>query len=507
MGTTLANIHILDGDERQIRELLPKATVGKWSDRFISIYSPEFKPGSVEETAKALSRKLSQIVLSAWIFDGDDVGFSVRQDGKTITEHIACTHTGDYIKMGNIPLFCKSLGLPADDEKRIRFLWKKGSAEEKMHLTASLLGLPLYNDYEYPPDKQYLRDSEVVDKWISERPPPPTVRNTTKAEVVQVLLFDGSYISFHGSSYKIGNQLWIPEKGGSLCHYTDLISECFYASRERIIETDNFGRYGKVVNDSARLLPEKYQAKGDSVHFLSDGGLLWQDNLGAFNGVRTYIRCARDGTELWRNDYDCSAYYLFAIQNNEIIFTSEYKKSLERVDSLTGEIIEKMPIPFGINFESKVFYNGCWWITHDGNFKNGTRKGYTLTKFDSTFRTINEIPLPIYTQDIFFSPDRKYVYVFFYKKQVMVINTETLAVENEMINKSFLMPHGFDVEGRFWLQRENNTVEAWDALLSNPLSRHRLNGQISRLYKNEQGIMFAVACNNRKNEVLVYKME
>jgi len=39
----------------------------------------------------------------------------------------------------------------------------------------------------------------------------------------------------------------------------------------------------------------------------------------------------------------------------------------------------------------------------------------------------------------------------------MVINTETLLVENVLDDKSYLAPLGFDAAGRFWLQRDNST--------------------------------------------------
>lgn len=49
MGTTLASVHILNGDIEQAKKLLPDAIIGAWSSNCVSIFSPEFIPGLVEK--------------------------------------------------------------------------------------------------------------------------------------------------------------------------------------------------------------------------------------------------------------------------------------------------------------------------------------------------------------------------------------------------------------------------------------------------------------------------
>ena len=88
MGTTLFNIHVLDGDEQQIRTLLPDAIVGCWSKRFISIYPNELDNDFGTTEAKFLSRKISQPVLHTGIIDSDIVGFTIYQGGKTLVQHV-----------------------------------------------------------------------------------------------------------------------------------------------------------------------------------------------------------------------------------------------------------------------------------------------------------------------------------------------------------------------------------------------------------------------------------
>lgn len=313
--------------------------------------------------------------------------------------------------------------------------------------------------------------------------------------------YDNEY-SF--SSY----QFWIPNADGTLRpDWSTKEYLRFHASQDRILGVDNTG---VIAFDSAGLLPKGYRTKNYPWCFLPDGGLLWQENVDFGNSV-TFTRCAFDGSEMWRKTVKDPGYQFFACENSEIIFTSGSAGTnwLERIDGLTGAIIEKMPKPFGLNAWSKAYHNGYWWIAHDGQFgKDGKRecRRNTLTKLDGTLRPLAELPLPIYTQELFFSPDNMRVYIFFYKNQVMAVNAETLTIENVLIDKSVLIPRGFDSAGRFWLQRDHSTVEAWDALLSRPLSRHRLKGEIMGYHQNEQGAMCVLAWRKKDKVLRVYKL-
>ncbi len=514
MGTTLANLHILGGDEQQLQALLPKAVVGCWSARFISAYSQEFASDHSQRIAKALSKKLTQPVLLAWIFDSDAVGFVVYQGGKVIAEHSMNPY--GYSKMGNITLFCERLGLPAEDVPRLRTIWKKGNADEQLELTALLLGVPLYNDSEVLPEKQYSRDAKAVDQWIANRPTPPKIKSETKATLVQELThfrWSASYCSAepYDDEYVYDKlQFWTPDADGTLRPSWSTEEDLhFVTSKDRILGIDYFG--GTVVFDSSTLLPEGYPSKGHP-YFLPDGGLLWQDNLRSiYDTTVTFIRCAPDGTELWRKSGKSLEYSFFACESSEIIFTAESDDTLwlERVDGLTGTIIEKLPRPFGLNVWSKAYHNGLWWVAHDGQLlRNGEWSNirYSLTKLDSALRPLAELPLPIYTQELFFSPDDAYLYIFFYQYQVMVVNTQTLDVEHVLNEKSYLAPLGFDSIGRFWLQRDGSTVEAWDASLQSPISRHRLKGEIGAHHQDAQGAMCVTAWSKKERILHVYKL-
>lgn len=188
MGTKLGNLHIRNATVEEVAPLLPGAIVGQWADGFVSAYSEEYQWGSTEHAGKKLSRKLpAATVFAAAIFDSDVVSFEVYQAGKRLTAHLLNPYE-DINRAGNPKVFCEALGLPPEDEKRLRTLWKKGDAEEQLELTGALLGLPLCHDPAFMPKEPARRDVAAVDAWIAERPDPPKtarIKSVTKAELVQ----------------------------------------------------------------------------------------------------------------------------------------------------------------------------------------------------------------------------------------------------------------------------------------------------------------------------------
>ena len=197
MGTKLGNLHIRNATVEEVAPLLPGAIVGQWSEGFVSAYSEEYQWGSAEQAGRKLSRKLPHAtVLTAAIFDSDVVSFEVYQAGKRLTAHLLNPYE-DINRPGNPKVFCEALGLPPEDEKRLRTLWKKGDAEEQLELTGVLLGLPLYHDPAYMPKESVRRDVAAVDAWIAERPKPlkpPKIKNVTTAICLQE--FSGVYMQF-----------------------------------------------------------------------------------------------------------------------------------------------------------------------------------------------------------------------------------------------------------------------------------------------------------------------
>ena len=87
-----------------------------------------------------------------------------------------------------------------------------------------------------------------------------------------------------------------------------------------------------------------------------------------------------------------------------------------------------------------------------------------------------------------------------------MVNTKTLELQNVLTDKSFLAPLDFDCAGRFWLRRDQSTVEAWDALLSRAVSRHRLKGDIMGSHRDEGGALCVVTWHRKEKILRVYRI-
>ena len=125
MGTKLGNIHIRNASLEEVSALLPGALVGRWDEGFVSAYQEDYQLGMVEQAGQRLSRKLPDAtVLTAAIFDDDVAAFAVFQAGKRSTYHLLDPYEGQN-KAGNPKVFCEALGLPTEDEKRLKVIDRK----------------------------------------------------------------------------------------------------------------------------------------------------------------------------------------------------------------------------------------------------------------------------------------------------------------------------------------------------------------------------------------------
>lgn len=187
MGTFLGNLTVLGAPTEAVAALLPGTTVGRWSERFVTVLHDSYGMGTVERPARTLSKALPQAtVLSTALVDSDLLELTVWQGGNRVTTRAHFPYDG-VSKRGDAKRFCAALGLPEEDIPRLKALWAKGDAEEQLELTANLLGAPLYCDTQAVPTEIVRRDARRVDDWLAQRPDPPKVRNQTKAQLIQEL--------------------------------------------------------------------------------------------------------------------------------------------------------------------------------------------------------------------------------------------------------------------------------------------------------------------------------
>ena len=521
MGTTLASLHVRGGDLEQIRGWMPDAAVGRWARDCVSVFHKSLLPGTADKKARALSREIPQPVLSAWLFDGDAVGISIFQRGKTVMSHI-CNPVG-FSRMGNIPLFCTVWGLPEEDVLRLRGIWKKGSGEEQLDLTAALLGLPLCFDAELLPDTLCERDPAYVDHWIRERPDPPRIKNQAKAELIQELPnfrfqnnrlvqspfyvsvdpWDNPYAHDRHHIWRVCSDGTVGEVWSS-----DVMLQ-FFPAANRILCVDFYEK--TVEYDSAGLLPRGWPVRGCGLLILEDGKILQTEGPDAEECM--VVCCAPEGTELWRKTGLSGQGRIFAHNGQELIWINgPSTEQMIRIDLADGHEIDRITCPPGVNVYFKIWDRGAWWIAHDemrrekGHWRN---EGCRLVRLDRDLNPQAKVTLPSFPQDIVFSPDGELVYVFLYQEQVLAMDTEDLAVRHVLCSKDFLAPLGFDNRGtgpRFWLQREGSTVEAWDPQLGTALSRHRLKGEIAGCHRDGDDSVCVSTWDRRKCIFRIYRL-
>ena len=205
MGTSLSNLQILGAEESSVRAALPKAVVGRWSERFVTACPGDLSFGPLNRRANQLSKTLSCTVLAVSIFDGDALDLTLYGQGKRLTHHIV-NQEGDVLTAGNPKLFCSALGLPPETAPKLKRLFTASDQEEKLSILSQLLGAPLYARWDTPESFQFTpADCAPLEAWLNDHPLPPKVKNQGKAELTQEIpdlcLDGGPVILFRPLAY------------------------------------------------------------------------------------------------------------------------------------------------------------------------------------------------------------------------------------------------------------------------------------------------------------------
>lgn len=357
MGTFLGNLTVLGGCVEEVSALLPEATVGQWSERFVTALHEDYGMGTVDRPARKVSKALPQAaVLSAALVDSDLLELTVWQGGKRVTTRGHFPYDGTP-KRGDPKKFCAALGLPDEDVPRLKAVWAKGNAEEQLVLTAALLGTPLYCDTRSVPEKVEKRDAAYVDQWLAQRPDPPKVKNQTRAEIVQELagleIPFGSEMGSNGAGcftrfrrLEDEKYLFLRWEGEELAPARPFVPEAWLRADEwkysityqdlgagRVLaigwERKELNEWNfdsvpvGIIGDSAGTLkcPLEFVLDGnrrsacDGIYSMPDGGVLirYESLSRPFSPSRPFyeelaprelVRYAPDGTILWRRSLD-----------------------------------------------------------------------------------------------------------------------------------------------------------------------------------------------------------
>lgn len=552
MGTKLGNLHIRNATAEEVSPLLPGALVGAWSDGFVSAYSEEYQWGSVEQAGKKLSRRLpAATVLTAAIFDSDVVSFEVYKAGKRLTAHLLNPYEG-LNRAGNPKVFCEALGLPPEDETRLRTLWKKGDAGEQLALTGALLGLPLCHDPAFMPKGPARRDAEKVDAWIAERPEPPKVKSVTKVELLQeesgflITGAENSEYIFSADTTEYGHSI----TDGWLYRYTlegplvreirtdwpyevkypqEMLGEtaCYSIGQNRVLwcytimkstddRNDGWSYWGvRVIWDSAGLLDLPLDIEG-TIHRIwstSDGGIgvvttewpEWPDL--SDSSLNVLIRYAPNGSRsywkelpkaVWNWIWLDNGFYAISSkgempfldwEGNQIFRPEDSMPPYSRCCGMAGEDI------LLLCREDKKYYSSCG----DYFISRRDKKGHELARSPILSGTI------LGQEDVKDAGDGKHIFILMYKERFFLLDRETLEIIWQQARKDYVSWLRVDGTGRYWLRVGDSGLEAYDPTFK-LVSRHRLKGAIFNIRLDQSGRLIAYTHDYKHNIFRVYRI-
>lgn len=445
MGTKLGNLHIRNATVEEVAPLLPGAIVGQWADGFVSAYAEEYQWGSVERSGKKLSRKLpAATVLTAAIFDSDVVSFEVYEAGKRLTAHLLNPYE-DVNRPGNPKVFCEALGLPPEDEKRLRILWKKGDAEDQLELTGSLLGLPLYHDPAYMPKESVRRDVAAVDAWIAERPAPPRIKSVTKAELVQEI--PGKKVIY-----------LIPNR-------KDLNRKCPF----RLIPSqgENIAGETKIMEHSPELAPGDWSIVEEALEPDAYGIAKSQDRL--------YVRRNENAPK-------GSFFHFFCY---------------DREGALRGE----QRLPWNTELIALDQEGGLWMGENSGRIVVHLDKNLNILARSPVLTSERDF----HVLDMDISKDGETVFLTSFQMGLFVLDAKDLSILQAKMTRDMVCEATIDGQGRFWACVSDSTLEAYDRNLTT-ISRHRLKGAIIGLHRNDGGELMAYTHDDKRNIFRIYRI-
>lgn len=541
MGTTVSSLQIIGTTEDAVKTALPKAVVGKWSERFVTACPGELIFAQLERKAGWLSKKLDCTVLSVSLFDSDVLSLVLYVSGKRTARHMVNPETGECV-LGNANAFCAGLNLEPQIAPLLKRLFTESDQEEKLDILSALLGAPLFVRWDdsfetmtiQPPDESPLR------AWVAAHPLPPRIKNQTRMELVQEI---GERMPGHGGSeafilrplayagerhreifccapgtvvgYDCSGGEWARWDGdGRLC-LTPLMEEGLenlsYAQADGRLLTfssiyieDTPGCYSMgaatLVSDSAGLIPVPLSLTPDDdrmaankCYLLPNGGFLaWLCPLYERNGLlrEEAIRCyGTDGGCLWeRKGW---------VRSVAVIGEHIYLHAAGKLHclTLTGQALYSVECPC----EGPLLKSGAYLYQLE---RNGYREDDILHRYTLNLRDAGCIPVP-YLSSMDISPDGSLLFCAGYTSGLMVIDLDEFKLRKELRSLEKFCCAMADGENRFWVH-SGGYLACYSSELD-LLSRHRLGGDILAYTLNRAGELCLAVYQQKKYLLRVYR--
>lgn len=560
MGTTVSSLQILGVSEEDVRAALPKALVGRWSERFVTA-CPNMAFQHLDRKAGTLSKKLDCTILSVSMFDGDTLSLAVYQGGKRLTGHIALPEN---CKAGDPKLFCSALGLPEELAPKLKRLFTDcAMQEDKLGILQALLGAPLFirfGDNDCLPTEPLRADAEPLETWLREHPLPPKIKNQCKAELLQEIPdrgLDCNYgtnalifrVAYHADDVdaedfgcKAGDIIGCTRRGGEWAHplpdgqleltpledtsiKSDFGNISFACLGDRLVMTislygpDPSGFPGAqtpvqtvVVRDTAGILPcplplalESGPAAATRLHLLPDGGFLAEISP-RFDGSRppvmvreSVLACyGPDGARRWTLP---GIFGVYQVVGDRIYAAAcDADRSPSRLLALDpgGNLTAKCPIPFSPYGAEVHILDGTPYILEPP----GYQKDALLRRLTPDLRPDGKVLVP-YMSTLALSPDSSLLYAAGFESGLRTIDAAGMRIVHDLPRKDRFTSPVVDGQNRLWVAN-GGCFECYTPELE-LISRHRLKGSVSSTYCSADGHACAVTFQQSKYIIRVYR--
>lgn len=540
MGTTVSNLQIIGTTEDAVKAAMPKAVVGKWSERFITACPGDLYFGQLDRKAGWLSKKLECTVLSVSMFDGDNLSLALYVSGKRVLRHeVYALAEGSVFRKANV--LCEGLGLQPQLAPLLKRLFTEPDQEEKLHIFSCLLGAPLFVRWDDDVTAMEFQpaDDGPLHAWIAAHPLPPKLKNQTKMEQMQeigdrTLGNEASALILRPLSYadeEDARLLGIPVgtftgyccAGGEWAHWDgdgrllltplmeDGLADLSYAEADGRLLTfssdivgNDFGGYTSgltsVVFDSAALLPIPLPlASAGTPMTISEGYIL---SNGSFLAAMRPV-----------NGANRSALFCYS-EKGEALWN--WKGGISCVTPIGDRIYLSASSAGGMMLHCLTLEGQCLYsaashsdqpVQTDGVYLYQLKQGHyqqddTLLRFTLDLQEAGRLSVP-YMSALSIAPDGSFLVCAGYGSGLVVIDLEKFELRKELRNHENYYMAAVDGKHRIWAANSGG-VECWSPNLE-PLSRHRFAGDLVDHTLNQAGELCIAAHQQSKHLTRVYR--
>jgi hypothetical protein len=543
VGTTLANLQIRKLSVNEAEQIFAGSLIKEFSSGWITVTSEHFEAGNMQETARRVSKKIENAVLSVEIFDDDLLIISIFRKGKTVASYISGTEYGYIKKQGNPASFVKELELPETCIEYLRWIFKYDDIGKKIELIERIIGIPLRIDYRVMLDLQIeydsiCRDLVYVENYIKEKKSSEKIKNATKVKLL---------LEFDGKIYKgLDSNMFLVHEPSVDGNYYEFMNHYIYSVSpngvvENLFDISSFhvNRYNKhfIANNNVIGILSNNVVREKVTFWLLDikGNLIGESRLPGEVGYplllfedggiilcsygRSQILCEYDINGLKRWELDAGYLDVKPMLHDGYIYLYYTNQDCNK-----SELLKMDRNGIKIASLNLKLFGGAHWETFQfdrkGNFyfclrtNDNEKVSNKLLYIDSNLNIISEVILSGASFEGVLDNENNRLYISIFEEELLIVDTEENFICARRKHEETSTLYSTDAKGRLVVRRGLSTIEIFDYNL-NITSRHRLKGILTHQYKNLNGDTFVITeqmpedsyvTDNVKSTIRIYEI-